>query len=381
MDTLLESSSSHNFSSIGAPQAPGTGTGAGFKTEDPAQLRQLLQEFYGRAIAKTDDLETNACCDVNTMQAHQNVVPFIPESAREKYLGCGSPLPDDLPTMKGLTAVDLGSGSGVDAMILRFYLGPEGKMIGLDMTEEQLDIARKSGAEFMDRLHYDPESLKFEKDFIETADSIPDNSVDLVISNCVINLSPRKDLVFKNIYRMLKPGGEFFISDIVADRRVDMADDDILVAECLGLAPYIHDAHDLMEYAGFPDVRVFSQRLLPDNPRVLERGDGVKFYSVIWRGYKLENMDRRCEDFGQVAIYKGNLPSSPAHFQLDEGHIFENGRPLPVCRNTARMLSETRLKEYFNVTAPIKHFGLFQDCATPAATPEGQGDTFAAGCC
>ena len=110
-----------------------------------SELRAALQEFYGRQIEKTADLETNACCDVNTMQLHQGVVRLIPERAREKYLGCGSPLPDDLPTLNGLTAVDLGSGSGVDAMILRAYLGEAGVMIGLDMTDEQLAIARQAG--------------------------------------------------------------------------------------------------------------------------------------------------------------------------------------------------------------------------------------------
>lgn len=161
----------------------------------PHRLRAELSEFYGRAIEKTADLETNACCDVNTMQQHAAIVRQIPTFATEKYLGCGSPLPDDLPTLDGLTAVDLGSGSGVGAMILRGYLGKTGTMIGIDMTDEQLAIARKAVPEFMQKLGYDLASLRFEKDYIETADSIPDRSVDLVISNCVIDLSPRKDLV------------------------------------------------------------------------------------------------------------------------------------------------------------------------------------------
>ncbi|MEQ9363364.1 MAG: methyltransferase domain-containing protein [Leptospirales bacterium] len=357
-------------------------------TDDRAALRGELQKFYGRAIEKTTDLETNACCDVNTMQQHREVVRLIPPRATEKYLGCGSPLPDDLPTLGGLTAVDLGSGSGVDSMILRAYLGESGTMIGIDMTDEQLAIAREAGPEFMAKLGYAPESLRFQKDFIETAESIPDASVDLVISNCVINLSPRKDLVYQTIARILKPGGEFFISDIVADRRVELADDPVLVAECLGLAPYIHDAHDTMFDAGFPDVRVFDRRLLAENPRVIQRGESANFHSVIWRGFKLANMDRRCEDFGQTATYKGNLKSfpkatgvgSPARFILDEGHVFEAGRPAHVCRNTARMLGESRLAPYFDITPPIRHFGLFDECSTPAA---GAGDSggFAGSCC
>lgn len=195
------------------------------------------------------------------------------------------------------------------------------------------------------------------------------------------------------------------ISDIVSDRRVspEVANDPILVAECLGMAPYIHDAHDTMFDAGFPDVRVCHRRELAPNPRVLAHGDATRFYSVIWRGYKLENMDRRCEDFGQMAVYNGGLnpakldpndlgaeqfrpteatiaaANQVARFQLDEGHIFEAHRPTHVCRNTARMLTETRLGKYFSVTEPVRHFGLLDECTTPAAQANGEG--FAGSCC
>ncbi|MBU45040.1 MAG: methyltransferase type 11 [Spirochaetaceae bacterium] len=336
-------------------------------TETQESLREMLQEFYGRQIQKTADLETNACCDVDTMAKHARVVSMVPAAATEKYLGCGSPIPDDLPTLKGLTALDLGSGSGVDAMILRFYLGPNGHMIGLDMTGEQLELARRSGVEFMQKLNYDPGSLEFVEGFMETADGIPDESVDLIISNCVVNLSPRKDLVFETMHRVLKPGGEVFFSDIVADRRTDLMDDEILVAECLGMAPYVHDARDMLQDAGFTDPRFFSRRRLAPNQRVLDRGDLTNFDSVIWRAFKLPDMDRRCEDYGQIAVYKGNMAGSPATFTLDEGHVFEAGRPMSVCRNTARMLMETRLRAYFEVTGATKHFGLFADCGTESA--------------
>lgn len=336
-------------------------------------LRDLLRNFYGRQITKTADLETNACCDVNTMLEHQAVVQLIPTAAKERYYGCGSPIPDDRENLQGLTAVDLGSGAGVDSMILRYYLGQGGQMIGLDMTPEQLDVARTAGMEFSRRLAFAPDSLQFREDFIETADSIPDASVDLVISNCVINLSPRKDLVFQTIQRILKPGGEFFISDIVSDRRTDLADDEVLVAECLGLAPYINDARDLMEEAGFRDVRIYSGRNLPENERVRRRGEAARFHSVIWRGYKLTALDRRCEDYGQSATYRGGLENAPVAFRLDEGHLFEKDRPMAVCRNTARMLSETRLSTYFNVTPAIKHFGLFADCGTQESAEGDSG--------
>ena len=324
------------------------------------KIREFLKEYYGRTLQKTSDLKESACCTIDTMSKHANAMNLIPKEVKDKYYGCGSPIPEDFLSLKGLTAVDLGCGSGVDAMLLRFYLGPKGKLIGIDMTDEQLKVAGKSATVFMNRLHYPVESLQFVKDFIETCESIPDASVDLVISNCVINLSPRKDLVFKAINRILKPGGEFFIADIASDRRnPHLAKDDVLVAECIGLAPYINDAKDIMEDAGFRDVRTFSSSELSRSPRL--KNEEAKFYKVVWRGFKLE-LDRRCEDYGQVAIYKGNLPSSPNIFKLDNAHVFEKGRPMLICRNTAIMLSHTRLKQYFEVSPQLKHFGIF-DCS------------------
>lgn len=111
---------------------------------------------------------------------------------------------------------------------------------------------------------------------------------------------------------------------------------------------------------------------------MLDRGDLTGFESVIWRAFKLSDMDRRCEDYGQIAVYKGNLAGSPATFTLDEGHVFEARRPMAVCRNTARMLSETRLSAYFEVTAPAKHFGLFADCGT---TERGSSEADISGAC
>ncbi len=340
-------------------------------------LREWLSDYYGRQISKTTDLVTNACCDVRTMQENAAIVELIPAIAKDRYFGCGSPIPNHRTALQGLTALDLGCGSGVDAMILRYYLGPAGRMIGIDMTDEQLGAARAAKEEFMQKVGFAPDSLEFRKGFIETADSIPDASVDLVVSNCVINLSPRKDLVFQTIQRILKPGGEFFISDIVADRRVELSDDPVLVAECLGLAPYINDVRDWMDNAGFRDARIYSQRTLPENARVTARGESAQFISLTWRGFKLDGLDRRCEDYGQVATYRGSLSDSPAFFRLDEGHVFEAGRPALVCRNTARMLSETRLGGHMDITKPVKHFGLFQSCATPAAAAGG----IAGACC
>ena len=147
-----------------------------------------------------------------------------------------------------------------------------------------------------------------------------------------------------------------------------------MIAECLGGAQYEHDWFDTMRDAGFGDPRIVRSRVVQSEAK----GEPITFSSLTIRGFKFSDpLDRRCEDFGQTATYLGNCPQSPARFALDDHHIFEASRPGAVCRNSARMLSETRLGRYFHVTEPIKHFGLFPCGPVPA----GADGTAASGSC
>ena len=104
-------------------------------------------------------------------------------------------------------------------------------------------------------------------------------------------------------------------------------------------------------------------------------GEAITFYSLNVRGFKLSDMDLRCEDYGQMATYTGSVDGHEARYGFDDHHVFDKGRPTAVCRNTARMLSETRLARHFEVTQPIRHFGLF-DCA-----PTPEDGAAGAACC
>ncbi|MCL6506846.1 MAG: methyltransferase domain-containing protein [Bryobacteraceae bacterium] len=257
----------------------------------------------------------------------------------------------------------------IDAFILARRVGPGGFVYGVDMTPEQVAVARRWAPEVARRFGYAAPNTAFVEDYIEVAATVPDESIDLVVSDCVVNLSPRKDLVFQTIRRVLKEGGEFSISDIVADRRLPehIREDPELVAECLGGAMYEADWFDCMEESGFRDVRVVERAVVQTEAC----GEPVVFSSLTVRGFKFrEPLDRRCEDYGQTAVYRGNVPGCEARFVFDGAHVFEARRPTPVCRNTARMLSETRLARYFEVTPPRRHFGAFRCEATqPARGP------------
>lgn len=343
----------------------------------PDALRAFLREYYGKRLQSAADLTEKACCTDETQRRHAKILELIPEEVRSRHYGCGCPLPED--DLGGLAVLDLGSGAGVDAFVASYLVGPQGHVVGIDMTDEQLEVARRNAPIVARRFGYGRPNTVFRKGFIETADGVADASMDLVISDCVVNLSPRKGVVLETASRVLREGGELYVSDVVADRRVpeELRRDPKLVAECIGGAEYEHDWLDLLRDAGFTDPRVVSRKLL----RSEVRDHPISFWSLTIRAFKFSRrpLDRRCEDYGQVAVYRGSLDGSPARFVFDDHHVFEAARPTAVCRNTARMLSETRLGRHFDVTPEVRHFGLFPCGPAPSAAPSGE--TAAGGAC
>jgi SAM-dependent methyltransferase len=240
------------------------------------------------------------------------------------------------------------------------------------MTDEQLEIANRNIAPIMENIGYATPNIEFRKGRIEQI-PVDTGTVDVVISNCVINLSTHKEQVFKEIWRVLKPGGEFYISDIIADRRIPtrLADDERLYSECLTGAAYEGDLHRIMREAGFMDVRYGSKRLLGD---VIE---GIHFFAANVRGFKVD-LEDECEDYGQVAVYKGTIPGKETEFALDLGHVFTAGSPMRVCKNSADMLAQSRYAPHFTISDEMFHMGLF-DCSPAPTAPQEEASP--SGCC
>ncbi|GAB4351880.1 MAG: methyltransferase domain-containing protein [Immundisolibacter sp.] len=332
-----------------------------------------VKTYYGEVLSSSADLKTSACCATEALAPHlAAIVRDIHPQVRERFYGCGSPLP---PALDGATVLDLGCGCGRDCYLLSRLVGPTGRVIGVDMTEQQLAVARQHLDYHAEKFGYS--NVEFRHGYIEYLDGIADASVDLVVSNCVLNLSPDKPRVFAEIFRVLKPGGELYFSDVFADRRIPapLAADPLLLGECLGGALYVEDFRRLMANAGCADARVVSTAPLSINNPDIERRIGfVRFQSLTIRAFKL-NLEDRCENFGQVATYLGSVPECPHAFDLDDHHHFETGRPMLVCGNTADMLAGSRYAPHFRIDGEkTTHFGLF-DCAPPApgaaAAPAG----------
>lgn len=341
-----------------------------------------VEDYYGETLRNAGDLRTAACtCDATMPDRHRAILDRIAPEIVARFYGCGAPIP---AAVAGCRVLDLGCGAGRDVYLLSALVGPDGFVTGIDRTVQQLDIALKHREAQTARFGYDTPNVDFRLGGFEdlAALGIADNSVDLVVSNCAINLSPAKDRVFAEIFRVLKPGGELCFADVFADRRLPaaLATDAALLGECLAGALYIEDFRRLMARVGCPDYRILARRPTAiDNAVIEARMEGAQFLSMTVRAFKLAGLEDRCEDYGQLVCYEGGIPDHPDRFALDADHEFAIGRPVAVCGNTAAMLSETRFARYFTVTGDRStHFGLF-DCS-----PAGAGALSAAagsGCC
>lgn len=175
---------------------------------------EQVKEYYGKTLKGTASLKTNACCTAERPPEEIcSALKYIHEDVQNHYYGCGLVIPSDL---EGLTAVDLGSGAGRDCYILSKLVGEKGHVIGVDMTDEQLAIANKYIDYHTKTFGYSSPNIEFRKGYIEDLKNvgIADESVDLIVSNCVINLCPKKEDILKECFRVLKEDGEMYFSDV-----------------------------------------------------------------------------------------------------------------------------------------------------------------------
>lgn len=348
-------------------------------------MYDIVQDYYGKQLNSTNDLKTTACCDLSSMPAWlKPLLANVHPEVLARYYGCGLVCPE---LLEGCRVLDLGSGSGRDVYALAQLVGPRGEVIGVDMTDEQLQVATTHQAWHAELFGFN--NVRFMKGYIEKLDelNLEPASFDVIVSNCVINLSTDKNAVLAGIHKLLKPGGEFYFSDVYADRRVpeSVRQDPVLYGECLGGALYWHDFMDLAKANGFYDPRLLEDRPLEiTDPTLKAKTGAINFFSANYRLFKIAELESACEDYGQAVIYQGTVPQYPDYFLLDKHHYIETGRVFPVCGNTWRMLHDTRFKKHFSFIGNFdKHFGLFEGCGSsiPFDTQQVSGVQGVASCC
>jgi SAM-dependent methyltransferase len=224
-----------------------------------SEIREEVKQKYGnaaRAVAEKDNVQACCdpalrCCDPITTNLYSSYEKdLVPEKAALASLGCGNPTA--LAELKpGEVVLDLGSGGGIDVLLSARRVGPTGKAYGLDMTAEMLALAREN------QRQADVHNVEFLKGEIENI-PLPDNSVDVIISNCVINLSADKDRVLREAFRVLRPNGRLAVSDVVVRGEVPAAvrESMLLWAGCIAGALEENDYRARLTAAGFAQISV-----------------------------------------------------------------------------------------------------------------------------
>lgn len=240
------------------------------------RIKEVVKEKYGQAALRVTSGGSSCCgsspaaggCDPITSNLYDPAqAGQIPEEALLASLGCGNPTA--LAKLRpGEVVLDLGSGGGIDVLLSARRVGPTGKAYGLDMTDEMLALAnenkRKAGVENVEFLRGEIENIP-----------LPDNSVDVIISNCVINLSADKDRVLREAFRVLKPGGRFAVSDVVTQGEMppDIRKSVLLWVGCVAGALEENEYRNKLASAGFERIEV-------EPTRVYRVEDAREFLSI-----------------------------------------------------------------------------------------------------
>ena len=313
---------------------------------DVDKPRAKVREFYGHAA---ENPQAELCCPT---KYDDTAVAHIPKDVLDRFYGCGSPM-TTAGIREGEIVLDLGSGAGIDVFIAAKFVGQNGKAIGVDMTDRMLSVARENQPRVAAALGYD--SVEFREGFLEQI-PIESKSVDLVTSNCVVNLSPDKPRVFSEMWRVLKDHGRILVSDIVSEKPVPphLKVNPQLWGECLVGALTQEEFIAALERAGFYGIEILKKSYWKDV-------EGYPFFSVTVRGWKFEKTSG-CLFKGHRAVYLG-----PAKAFIDEeGHQFPRNEPYEICTDTVAKLSNPPYKGMFAILEPGEERAGYACCG-----PEG----------
>jgi len=313
--------------------------------------RGLVRAYYG---TRAKEPEENI---LNPVPLPDEAMDFIPKEGRVRMYGCGSPVAD-AALSPGEVLVDLGSGSGVECFMAARAVGPKGRVIGVDMTDSMLEIAEKSKAEVERKLGFS--NTLFLKGFLEEL-PMDDQTADVVISNCVVNLCHNKRKVFQEILRILKPGGRLVISDVVCEAEPPLAirADHQLTGECISGALTQDYLFALLHAMGFVSTRMISRfpyRIVQGHP----------YFSLTFSAYKPGKEVQKTD----LHMYGGPFQS----IVLDDGTVLEKGVSMPASFFTGideEMLGSLGIYRLNGQTGAIENsdIGVSCCCSLPTETP------------
>ena len=285
-----------------------------------------------------------------------DILKDIPEAASEGCVDWGNPFP---LAMEGTTVLVLSCGAGRDAFVAGKLVGPTGRVIGVEYNEELVAKANEIKEEI------GANNVEFKQGCYMTLDGldIKTGTIDLVISNGAVSKAPSTQTQLHTIWRVLKFGGEFYMSDIFVDRRTPEDKKTDKMKE-LGLAGalYIEDYRRFCAIAGWPTIRCMCTAIYKKE-QPAEVADWTYFVRTM-RAYKIPGiLEDLCEQYYQFATYKGGIEGAPDYSDLDDHHRFMKDEPLSVCGNSCAMVENTRVGKYFEIKGDQSvHGGPYPGC-------------------
>lgn len=317
-------------------------------SENADQVKESVKDYYGKTLKTSDDLKTSACKFEGKKMppAVRSALKLIHEEVSSKFYGCGLVAPESL---EGMKILDLGSGSGQDCFVLSKLVGENGHVTGVDMTKEQVDVANKYVEYHAEQFGYSKPNTDFKLGEMERLSDlgIKENSIDIIISNCVVNLTADKAVVLKQAYRVLKDGGEVYFSDVYTDTNLseEARKDEVLWGECISGALHWKELIELCKEVGFSGPYLVISRPLDVDPKLRKPLGDAQFVSATYRLFK-PPCDKST-DTGSNVSYKGSMVENPEEFKFDV-HNTLTKTPKIVSAELATVLRFSRFAKHLD---------------------------------
>ena len=309
-------------------------------------------DYYAQvaAAAPLDPQETARTRDADgTMPGEaQDKLFNISAEIKNLFHEFGSPMP---PLMEGCTVLDLCCGSGRDTYLAAQLVGAQGKVIGVEPNAKRLAVAEKYFDQEIAQFGYAEPNVELKVGVPEDLSFIPDDSIDIVISNCTFNLSPDKEAYVREVFRVLKDNGEWYFTDVFTGRRVpqELAKDVSNRADRLAGAMFVGDFRRLVQANGFNDPRYLMNWKTPLSDAERAKYGDVEFATITVRVLKSQWTEDVCESYGETVTYDGSLPDYPDFFLFEHNIKFPTGKDCTVCGNVSGLAAHSRYAKVFKV--------------------------------
>lgn len=317
-----------------------------------SQVHESVKNYYGARLETSADLQTSATsCSMPRRPLRKSAcdaLKLVHPEVLKRFFGCGLCIPEKL---EGCKVLDLGSGSGRDCYVLSKLVGEHGLVTGLDMTESLVAAARKFIQYHQETFGYKKANTVFVQGYMEKLQEagIESNSLDVVVSNCVICLCPDKRAVLMEAYRVLKEGGELYFSDMYASEVVpeSFKEDPVLWGEGMAGSLYWQDLISLVQEIGFSTpYLVAASHIEVHNCDLKKKAGGVKYASGTYRFFKLpkSTLDRKA-----LVTYKGTVLDCAEQLDFDASHSFKANVAVEVDGEMAAVLQCSRFSTDFSI--------------------------------